>query len=704
MKQKFLLIVSCLVLIGACKKDMNLDKFQNVEINPEVGVPLAIVKLKVKDLIKPDSVIYYDDSNLIHFAYRNLDLKSLPIDTFIKIPAIAPSSTSIKVGEQAIADASTSRSKTLREMTDNFTGPSKAFLLANDGNDAFFPAINDQNTNVASLPSTSNNFTTAKISNGYLVIEIENKLPVTVTEVTMLIYNTIPVQTLIGTVNYLNIAPGTSAKDSINLKDITLTQNLGYSLPTFKTNTSAPNLVRINLDDYIKINATIKNLKAIGGEIVFPSVSNIPADTTIIDIPTDDAASEIQYITFSNAIINYEFNSTIQERINLKIGFLGATKNNVAFAPIEVAVNPGQLKGTIDLSNVRLNLTQDPSKPFNRLAVMVEPTLVSSGQLKTFDSSDYVNASFTFSDFEFKSVEGYLGTRSISFDADPIEINMLNDLISGIRLDNPTLKIFTENSLGVPITVSLDVKGTSSKGIEQALDAKPFVIPYPTSLGQGIVSGTKFFDKTNTKLVDLLALPPTKIGFSGIAELNKDIPKSYDNFIEKSASIKVGFEMDVPLALQTSNFELSDTTDNPFFKVNPDKTIGEFFLGDNFKISDMDFVELLVKMNNGFPFDGNLNMYFADKNGVVLDSVVTNQFISSAIPDANGKTVTNTIASSAVKFTSAQLQNMKDKNLTQLIVNFHLSTYNNGSQVVKVYSDYESQISLSAKLKLKYKN
>jgi hypothetical protein len=97
-------------------------------------------------------------------------------------------------------------------------------------------------------------------------------------------------------------------------------------------------------------------------------------------------------------------------------------------------------------------------------------------------------------------------------------------------------------------------------------------------------------------------------------------------------------------------------------------------------------------------------MYFADKNGVVLDSVVTNQFISSAIPDANGKTITNTIASSAVKFTSAQLQNMKDKNLTQLIVNFHLSTYNNGSQVVKVYSDYESQISLSAKLKLKYKN
>jgi hypothetical protein len=703
MKQKIFLIAITIIFLGSCKKDMNLDKFQNVELNPEIGLPLAVVKLKLNKLIKPDSVTYYDDSNLIHFAYRNMDLKSLPIDTFIKIPAVDPSTASIKVGEQAISDANTSRSSTLREMTDNFSGPSKAILLAADGTDAIFPAIVDQNTNVVNLPISTADFTSAKISNGYLVIEIENHLPVTLTEMAMNIFNMIPVQTLLGTVNYSNIAPGASAKDSISLKSVTMTKNMGYNMPTFKTSTSAPSLVRINLNDYLKVNASIKNLKAIAGEIVFPTVSNIAADTMMLDIDADDNTAEIQHITFSKALINYEFNSTIQERINLKISFLGATKNNVAFAPIEVSVDPGQLKGTIDLSNVRLDLTQDPSKPFNKLAVLVKPTLVSSGVLKSFDSSDYINASFTFSDFEFQSVEGYLGTRAITFDADPIEINLLNDLISGIRLDNPVLKIFTENSLGVPITVSLDAKGISSKGIEQSLDAQPFLLPYPTTMGQGIVTSTQYFNKTNSKLVDLLALPPVKIGFAGKAELNKDIPKSYTNFIEKSATIKVGFEMDVPLALQTSDFKLSDTLENPFFKMNPDSTLGEFFMGDGFKLTDLDYVELLVKMNNGFPFDGNLNMYFADKYGVIKDSIVTNQFISSAIPDVNGKTVTNTIASSSVKLTSAQLQNMKAQNLNNIIVIFHLSTYNNGSQVVKVYSDYESQIGLSAKLKLKIK-
>ena len=156
----------------------------------------------------------------------------------------------------------------------------------------------------------------------------------------------------------------------------------------------------------------------------------------------------------------------------------------------------------------------------------------------------------------------------------------------------------------------------------------------------------------------------------------------------------------MPFDFSAQNFVLSDTTDNPFFAVNTDGTLGNFLI-EGIKLENIDFLELIIKMENGFPFDGDLYLVFADKNAILQDSVQNPQLIKSAVTDSQGKVTTKTVHVSTLKITQEELNKMKNLNLSKLIFRFGINTYNGGTTPVKVYSDYSSKIGLSAKIKLK---
>ena len=98
--------------------------------------------------------------------------------------------------------------------------------------------------------------------------------------------------------------------------------------------------------------------------------------------------------------------------------------------------------GSIDLKNVAFDLTTDINQPYNKLKVEVEPTLVSSNQIKSFDSSNYVNANFSFANLEFAEINGYLGTREIKIEPSVQTLDFLDQFESGFPLDDPKIKIF----------------------------------------------------------------------------------------------------------------------------------------------------------------------------------------------------------------------------------------------------------------------
>jgi hypothetical protein len=700
MKKPLLILSLIFTLFLACKKDLDLNKFNDISLSPEFAVPLAIVDLKMNDLIKEDSNIIYDNTGLIHFVFRDDTIATFPVDSFVKLPTLAPVESKSSLGTISIDNTNTSDLKTLSDMAANFSTATKNALNAANGTVTIFPAISDNNPAVTILPYANNTFSSVTLAQGFLVMEFKNRLPVTIDVVRLNLYNMVPFQSLIGQIVFSNIAPGANKKDSINLAGATLSNSLGYSLPQFRSFASQ-SPVLVNLNDSIVIDATTSNLKSASGFAVFPNTTVNPQSINI-DIKADDPTAQIKSASFYTGLINYSLTSTIKEKLVLKIVLPGATKNGVAFAPINIEVNNESKTGVIDIGGVKLDLTQDKIQPYNKLKVQVEPTLVSSGELRLFDSSDYVNANFTFDDFQFDAIEGNLGKKTIPIEASEIKVDMLKDFDQGFNLDDPKLKIITNNSIGIPITVSLDVNGISGKGVTQKLNGPAFTIPYPTTLTQGNISGTFVFDKTNSDLVKLIALPPSKVSFGGNAQPDTSgIFNRNNDFIKRNSGITVGFEMDLPFSLKTNDFTLSDTIDNPFFDVRSDGSLGNFLLGKDFDSTNVEFLELIVKMDNGIPFDGNLFMFFADKNGIIKDSITTPKFIQAAIPDANGRTQKNTVSVSSVRLTGQNLAAIQRSGLSKLIFKFQISTFASGTQAVKIYSDYKAKIGLSAKIKLK---
>ena len=700
MKKPLLFIISVYFLFSSCKKDLDLNKFNEISLSPEYAVPLAVIDLEMNDLLKEDSSIIYDNTGLIHFVFKDDTIASFPVDSFVKLPELAPVAANSKLGTVSIDNTSTSDLTTLADMAQNFNTATKNALNAANGTVTIFPAISDNNSSITTLPFSNNSFSSITLAQGFLIMNFKNRLPVTIDVVRINLFNMVPFQSLIGQLVFNNIPPGGNKKDSINLTGATLSNSIGYSLPQFRSFASQ-SPVLVNLNDSIVVDATTSNLKSASGYAVFPNTTVNP-QTINIDIKADDPTAKITSASFYSGSINYSLASTIQEKLVLKLTLPGATKNGAPFAPINIEVNNEIKNGVIDIGGVKMDLTQDNTQPYNKLKVLIEPTLVSSGQLKLFDSSDFVNANFTFNNFQFDVIEGNLGKKPIPIDASEINVDMLKDFDQGFNLDDPKLKIITNNSIGIPITVALDVNGISGKGVTQKLNGPAFTIPYPTTQTQGNVNGTFVFDKTNSELPKLISLPPTKVAFGGSAQPDTTGAFNRNNdFIKRNTGITVGFEMDLPFSLKTSDFTLSDTMNNPFFDVRTDGSLGNFLLGKDFDSSNVDFLDLIVKMDNGIPFDGNLFMFFADKDGIIKDSITTPKFIQSAIPDANGRTIKNTVTVNSIRLTGQNLAAIQRNNLSKMIFKFQISTYANGTQAVKIYSDYKSKIGLSAKIKLK---
>jgi hypothetical protein len=697
LKKYLLLILVAVAFLNACKKDLNFDKFNEINLSQEFGIPLAIVEMKMSNIIKEDSNIVYDPDGFIRFIIREDSIASFPVDSFVNIPVLDPVIISNKLGLISISDLAISQSQTLGQMSDNFSSTTKSALQTANGTTSIFPAINDQNVNVNALELNTTQFSSVNIASGFLILEFKNQLKVTVDQVTINIFNTVPFQTLVGQLIYTNVAAGSSKKDSINLAGSTLSSNLAYSLPIFKTFASS-SPVLIDLNDGITFDVKVKNLKSSGGVAVFPS-QTINAQNLNIDIKADDSTVRIRDVKFESGVINYSVASNIDELLTIKITIVGAMKNGSPMPPIDISVKNTTKTGQIDLSNVLFDLTLDPNQPFNKMQVKVEPAIVSSNTMKSFDSSNYVNANFTFGILKFKELNGYLGSREIVIEPTQQTFDLLDQFDSGFPLDDPKIKIFTSNSIGVPVTVILDAKGTSSKGASQNLNAPLFVIGYPTLAQKGqVINDTKVIDKNNSDLVKMLNLPPSTISFGGKASINAAGFTGYNDFIVKGSGIAVGYEIEMPLSLKTNNLVIEQTSENPLFEIK-NGVIGKSKLGTD----SIEYVDLILKLDNAIPLDVELDMFFADKDTVIMDTIAVGNFMQSSIPDANGRTIKNSSSVTNVRLAKVKLDAIRQKNLVNMVVRMKIKTYNNGSQPVKIYSDYVTKIGISAKVKLKYK-
>lgn len=686
-KIQFIIVFIIIFAINSCKKDTtDFDKFNGYNPSPELGIPLLNSKLTMQNILSDSSLMMsVDGAGLIHFAYRKDSIFNYKINDFFKFESTKTTAINNTLGVVSIGNISNFKKTTLQELSLNFNPTTKLLFDGLQGNNAVFPAITE-NINTMNAFDAFSEFSSVKFSQGYLVITIYNYLPINLNTITLNLYNLSPSEQLLGTFNYLNIAPGTSKADSISLAGVTLSNALGYKMPVFNTNSSAPTAVLINYADSILFKAEAKNLKAILGVAIVPN-QNVLNQNKEIDFTPTDSTQRIRKLTFATGKVKVEAQSTLNETLELTINFTGAIKNGLPYPTQVITVpytgsNSFYVDSSINLAGVSLDLTQNGTKPYNNVPITYSVRVLSSGLPVSFSPTDYINLNVNTSNTSVEYVEGYFGQIDIPNAGNEfIDLSFLDVIKSGLNFDEPELKITVNNQIGVPFQFQYNFIGKNKNG--DSVDAKlqPFDFNYPSVAEQGQIKNTVqvYSNKNNNgKINELLSLPPNKIQILGKLVTNAINDPTKNQFIKQGDAINVNIEMDIPLAFRATSLSLVDSS--------------EF---DIKQFKDMKEVTLSLNIENYFPFEAGVKIVFVnDITNTPIDSVEYSKIITSAITNADGKTIQSASSKTKIKLSEELLNKLKNKNVNSIKTYATLKTENNGTKPIKIYSDYEMKISL----------
>jgi hypothetical protein len=681
MRNYSLFAILLILGIGSCKKnDLNFDKFKNTTIRPDILTPLAKVRVVASDFLKEDSIIKYDPDGLIRLSFEQKSVFTVNADSILKKISLGTSATRFTIGEIAIQNIQMGSQLTLLDLLEEASTAQKNLLNALNGTTDLFPSVNTSRSSKNTLPSNGD-FEFLKISEGDLTIQIRNGLPTTMDQIEVSIFDKISSANpeLLGTLIYTNILPGATAEKSIDLSGKSLSNDMGYTIPLANIKESTVP-VPISLADEIQVQASIQNLKCIGGKAKLPQ-QTIPDELLSLDLSGPESSAMLRNIEFGTAGLPIKTTSTVNTAIKVTLELPDASKNGNALNPLVIDAGVGTSNNVLDLSGANIFLGNDLSKDHNMLRVSTKTLIQASSGMVNFDSSDYIEIEFDASTAKFEYLDGYLGRDTFDISIDDLDVSELAKLGKGIRMEDPRMRIMVENSYGIPVLVELDITSKDEQGNILSMNVPEMPFPYPSIAERGTTKDETFeISKNNSNIVNCLGMPAVLFDIKGRAIMNPNGFQGFTNHITSKSEIDLGFAADIPMTFTAQNFQRIDTLEQ-----------GKSLQG----LSDFDLLELKIKSINGFPLGGSIDLVFADSSYSVIDSVMDISLLQSAIVNGQGKITASSNNLSTFTLTGSLLKKLDDRKVTYLFLKTKLNTYDQGNVPVSIFSDCALDISLA---------
>jgi len=290
------------------------------------------------------------------------------------------------------------------------------------------------------------------------------------------------------------------------------------------------------------------------------------------------------------------------------------------------------------------------------------------------------------SDFGFSYLEGYLGQIDHSGPRDTIEIDFFDNWIRGdVFFEDPKINFHLENSFGVPtrsIIRSFDILTVDGMTLplESEFITNGVDFPFPSLDEVGEVKIKDFlYHKDNSNIREVLGAGPVAIDYDIDAATNPDGDTALRGFVTDSSFYKVRVDVDLPLYGWAINFGVSDTFDLDFTSLDR-----------------ADYAEFKIITENSMPVAINLQGYFYDGNGVLLDSLFENDtaVIEGAAVDQNGNPTTTNEVITFVDFPADRFASIKQVKQVEIVATFFTST--NGTQSVRIKDGQDVKIRMGA--------
>lgn len=360
----------------------------------------------------------------------------------------------------------------------------------------------------------------------------------------------------------------------------------------------------------------------------------------------------------------------------------------------------------VQISDASGNFTYNRTIPIDGHTVILDNTNPDTTFLPLTFNLDLINSgnpvlatescdiSMTFVDPEFYSVFGYIGDYNLISSTGNVEIDIFDtdDFEGSLLFADPRFTLDFSNSYGLPVEVDLyNIQAFSRiNDVFTDIIINPGIVPFRVGapsldeIGDTVFSSFEITtDESN--LEDAMETSPSEFNYAVSAVANPDGPGTY-NFLTDTSNLEVEFEVTLPIYIKANGWSIEETTDFDF-----EEEFGE-------DASDIiDYLRFTMDATNYLPMHMDMQMFFADQDTVVIDSMFTNDdFILP--PSLNTADIVEqpTEYSKFVEFTKADLEKLQPTKF--LIVRASVNTANiQQDKYVKFYSFYTVDFKLKMK-------
>jgi hypothetical protein len=409
----------------------------------------------------------------------------------------------------------------------------------------------------------------------------------------------------------------------------------------------------------------------------------VPGDTTRVDS-----------LILNKGDLTFTISGTVNINGSISLTIPNATKNGI---PLNITYSP-LTEGTksIDLSGYKFDLTKVAG---NTSTIRINAALtISNSPGGSINAGDIATLDVGLQNESIKLLSGYLGRFKLIQNQKITNINLFNKSISVGRfvLTNPYFLFTFHNSIGLPVNIKFtEIKGESNETGETINLVGNPGIPNPVIISSPHINdadpvkvSTVGFDNagTNNAISDLLnLLKPGKFIYSFYSITNPNGEQG-ENYLRDSSRLDVDVELGLPLQGLVKNFAIQDTFD--------------------FKFNNIDEVEsMLIRtiIDNEFPVDASMQVYFTDSNYGRLDSLVNSTdlvIIPAAQVDLNtGKLTSSTKKISDFSYSRDRIN--KIVSAEKILVKAVLNTSGSATQNIKIYNTYSLKVKLATQVEIK---
>ena len=669
-----------MLLQTACIDD-NLRKIMDgkvkVALDPDIAAPVGQFNITIANLLRNDTLVIQDTTNgSLKIVYRDDSLIRQDVSDVLTIPSQPSNTTKAKVGKLNIDAFNIQRSLTITNVLPNLDPLTQRALFLADSLalPTPFPEVPMQGGGLHTLGSVSS-FTSANFDAGNLQFNITNNWNATIQTLVIDLQN--PGNQSVGKIRVFNVAPNTSQSVNIDLSGKTLFSNLSFVIDSLYIPLSTQ-LVPVSLAQAMELSVSGNGLRVSNAVAQIPG-QDLGNDTSTVAFDMPDS-EEIYEILLDSGSLDLSFNSSLQLAIacSLQIpGIRDLAGQSVLRGFVIQSGPPGNL--SIDLTNKIIDLKL-LNQGFNQLQILFSKSILPSVGNISIDQNDSIEFTYALNNLKFNYVKGYFGQKDISSSPNAVDLDLttLKDLGGTFFLANPELKLKIQNSIGAPLNLDLNLSGRKAGQSPVFLNSPNRAIPHPTVLGSTAI-GQISYNRNNSSLPQLISMPPDSILAAGDIRLNPS-GVTDTNFITKNSFIQLGVEMEMPFEMSASGVGFGDTL--------------EF---DGAVFESLKAATLVFKTVNGFPFDFNARFTFMDSTYAPLfsDSL---SIMESAIINADGEVIDTKSNISRLSMNESNL--IPVRGAKYLAARLTMQTPQNGTRVVKLYSDYSIilKVGLEAKV------